>query len=160
MKVFFYPQVFHLTKYSQSKILPQKWTLSHVWLFATPWTTVHVILQARILEWVAIPFSRDLHNPGIKPRSPTLQPDSLPAEPQLPQGKYKIQSAASKRNTQVQNKVRYGLYNPSWHVQKYLLWWYILKLLYCIDEFPSILWWKYIQNFYESKWHCLTVLNS
>ena len=27
------------------------------------------ILQARILEWVAIPFSRDLPNPGIKPRS-------------------------------------------------------------------------------------------
>ena len=44
--------------------------------------TVHGILQARILEWVAIPFSRDLLNPGIKPRSPTLQVDSLPAEPQ------------------------------------------------------------------------------
>jgi len=27
------------------------------------------ILQARILEWVAIPFSRDLPNPGIKPWS-------------------------------------------------------------------------------------------
>ena len=40
------------------------------------------ILQARILEWVAFPFSRDLSNPGIKPRSPALQADSLPAEPQ------------------------------------------------------------------------------
>ena len=40
------------------------------------------ILQARILEWVAFPFSRDLPNPGIEPRSPTLQADSLPAEPQ------------------------------------------------------------------------------
>ena len=31
-----------------------------VQLFATPWiiTSVHGILQARILEWVAIPFSR------------------------------------------------------------------------------------------------------
>ena len=28
------------------------------------------ILQARILEWVAMPSSRDLPNPGIKPRSP------------------------------------------------------------------------------------------
>ena len=27
------------------------------------------ILQARILEWVAIPFSRDLPNPGIEPTS-------------------------------------------------------------------------------------------
>ena len=43
--------------------------------------TVHGILQARILEWVAFPFSKDLPNPGIEPRSPALQ-DSLPAEPQ------------------------------------------------------------------------------
>ena len=43
--------------------------------------TVHGILQARILEWVAFPFSRGWSQPGIKPRSPTLQVDSLPAEP-------------------------------------------------------------------------------
>ena len=43
-------------------------------------TTVHGILQARILEWVAIPFSRYLPNPGIEPRSLTLQVDSLLAE--------------------------------------------------------------------------------
>ena len=43
--------------------------------------TVHRILQVRILKWVAIPFSRDLPNPGIEPRSPALQVDSLPAEP-------------------------------------------------------------------------------
>ena len=48
---------------------------------------VHGILQARILEWVAFPFSRgssqprDLPNPGIKPRSLAMQADSLPAEP-------------------------------------------------------------------------------
>ena len=44
--------------------------------------TVHGILQARILEGVAFPFSGDLLNPGIEPRSPALQADSLPAEPQ------------------------------------------------------------------------------
>ena len=49
----------------------------------TPWTVVHGILQARILEWVAFPFSKDLLNSGIEPRSPTLQVDSLPAEPQV-----------------------------------------------------------------------------
>ena len=43
--------------------------------------TVHGILQARILEWVAVPFSRGSSNPGIELRSPTLQVDSLPAEP-------------------------------------------------------------------------------
>ena len=44
--------------------------------------TVHGILQARILEWVAFPSPEDLPNPGIEPRSPKLQVDSLPAEPQ------------------------------------------------------------------------------
>ena len=43
--------------------------------------TVHGILQARILEWIAFPFSRGSPNPGIEPRSPALQADSLPAEP-------------------------------------------------------------------------------
>ena len=44
--------------------------------------TVHGILQARTLEWVAFPFPRGSSNPAIEPRSPTLQADSLPAEPQ------------------------------------------------------------------------------
>ena len=44
--------------------------------------TVHGILQARILEWVAFPFSRGSLNPGIEPRSPALRVDSLPVEPQ------------------------------------------------------------------------------
>ena len=44
--------------------------------------TVHGILQARILEWVAFPFSRVSSQPRIKPRSPELQADSLPAESQ------------------------------------------------------------------------------
>ena len=44
--------------------------------------TVHGIFQARILEWVAFPSPGDLPNPGVEPRSPALQADSLPAEPQ------------------------------------------------------------------------------
>ena len=32
-------------------------------------SSVHRILQARILEWAAMPFSRDLPNPGIEPIS-------------------------------------------------------------------------------------------
>ena len=43
---------------------------------------VHGVLHARILEWVSVSSPGDLPNPGIKPRSPTLQADSLPAEPQ------------------------------------------------------------------------------
>ena len=58
--------------------------LSRVQLFAIPRTVTHQaplymeILQARILEWVAMPSSRDLPNPGTEPRSPTLQAVSLP----------------------------------------------------------------------------------
>ena len=44
--------------------------------------TVRGILLARILEGIAVSFSRRSPNPGIKPRSPTLQADSLPFEPQ------------------------------------------------------------------------------
>ena len=45
-------------------------------------SSVHGISQARILEWVAIPFSKGSSHPGIEPRSPTLWADSLPGEPQ------------------------------------------------------------------------------
>ena len=41
--------------------------------------TAHGIFQARILEWVAFPFSRGSSHPGPELRSPTLQVDSLPA---------------------------------------------------------------------------------
>ena len=35
--------------------------------YSSPGSSVHGILQARILEWVAISFSRDLPHPGIEP---------------------------------------------------------------------------------------------
>ena len=38
------------------------------------------ILQARILEWLPYPPPGDVPNPGIEPRSPTWQADSLPSE--------------------------------------------------------------------------------
>ena len=44
--------------------------------------TVHGILQARILGWVVIPFSRGSSQPRNQTWSPTLQADSLSAEPQ------------------------------------------------------------------------------
>ena len=54
----------------------------------TPWTAALQaplsmgIFQARILERVPCPPPGDLPNPGIKPRPPALQADSLPPEPQ------------------------------------------------------------------------------
>ena len=59
--------------------------LSHVWLFVTLWTGA---CQAplsmdfpRQEYWSGLPFpsSADLPHPGIEPRSPTLQIDSLPS---------------------------------------------------------------------------------
>ena len=44
-------------------------------------SSVHGIFQARILEWVAISFSRRPSRPRIEPRSPTLYTDALPSGP-------------------------------------------------------------------------------
>ena len=44
--------------------------------------TVHGILQARILEWVAFLFSRGSSQSKDQTQAPALQADSLPDEPQ------------------------------------------------------------------------------
>ena len=51
-------------------------------LFATPWT-IQSLGFSRPEYWSGQPFPSpgDLPNPGIQPRAPTLQVDSLPAEP-------------------------------------------------------------------------------
>ena len=46
-----------------------------------PGSSVYEILQARILDCVAILFSKWSSNPRIKAGSPTLQTDSLSSEP-------------------------------------------------------------------------------
>ena len=61
-------------------------SLSCVRLLVTPWAMEF----SRPEHWTGYPFPSpgDLPNPGIEPRSPALQADSLPAEPQgKPQGK-------------------------------------------------------------------------
>ena len=47
-----------------------------------PGSSVHGILQARILEWVAIPSPGDIPDSEAESRSPALQVDFLPSEPQ------------------------------------------------------------------------------
>ena len=46
-----------------------------------PGSSIHGILQARVLEWDAICSPGDLPDPGIEPRSPALQADALTSEP-------------------------------------------------------------------------------
>ena len=61
-----------------------KWkSLSRVQLFATPWT-IQSLEFSRPEFWSGQPFPSpgDLPNQGIKHRSPALQVNSLPAEPQ------------------------------------------------------------------------------
>ena len=56
-----------------------KWkSLSCVWLFATPWT-IQSLEFSRPENWSGEPFPSpgDLPNPGIEPRCPALQADSL-----------------------------------------------------------------------------------
>ena len=65
-----------------------KWkSLSRVRLFVTPWTVARQdplsMEFSRQEYWSGLPFPtpRDLPNPVIEPRSPTLQVDSLSSEP-------------------------------------------------------------------------------
>ena len=61
--------------------------LSRVRLFATPWTLAHQALLpigfSRQEYWSGLPClpPEDLSDPGIEPRSSTLQADSLQSEP-------------------------------------------------------------------------------
>ena len=73
---------------TQLKRLSSSSSSSHVQLFATPWTLACrdplSIGFSRQEYWRGLPFPSPgyLPNPGIDPRSPTLQASSLPAEPQ------------------------------------------------------------------------------
>ena len=49
--------------------------------YSLPGSSVHRTLQARVLEWVAVPFSRGSPCPSDRTGSPTLQAHSLPFEP-------------------------------------------------------------------------------
>ena len=62
-------------------------SLSHVRLFATPWTVAHQAPPSmefsRQEYWSGLPFPSpaDLPDPGTEPRSPALQADALPSDP-------------------------------------------------------------------------------
>ena len=49
--------------------------------YGPPDSSVHGTLQARILVWVAVPFSRESSRPRDQTGSRVLQADSLPSEP-------------------------------------------------------------------------------
>ena len=49
--------------------------------YSLPGSSVHGISQARILEWVAVSFSRGLPDPGMEPMSPALASRFFTTEP-------------------------------------------------------------------------------
>ena len=66
---------------------PKGKSLGRVWLFATSWTIAHQAPPSMGLSrqeyWSGLPFPSPgaLPDPGIEPRSPTLQADTLTSEP-------------------------------------------------------------------------------
>ena len=62
-------------------------SLSHVQLFATPWTVTYQALLSmgfsRQEYWSGVPFPSpgDLPDPVMEPGSPAMQADALPSEP-------------------------------------------------------------------------------
>jgi len=77
-----WPSVLHMIVY-----MFQCKSLSRVQLFVTPWTVAHQAPPfmgfSKQEYWSGLPFPSpgDLPNPGIEPRSPTLQADTLNSEP-------------------------------------------------------------------------------
>ena len=74
---------FALVKWSESGVK----LLSRIWLFATPWgvapeapLSMEFIRQEYWSE-LPLPSPGDLPDSGIKPGSPALQADALPAKP-------------------------------------------------------------------------------
>ena len=97
-----------------TKILYAAWkvkmkSLSCVQLFATPWTVAHQASPSmgfsRQEYWCGLPFPSpgDLPHPGIEPRSPSLQTDALPSEPQ---GKSYMLHGEVKKKKRKKKKVR------------------------------------------------------
>ena len=78
-----------------------------------PTRLVHGILQS-ILERVAIPSPGNLPNPGIEPRSPALQADSLPAEPQEKSKKTQVGSLSLLQGTFPTQELNRGLLHCRW----------------------------------------------
>ena len=78
--------------------------LSHIRLFATPWTVAYQsplsMEFSRQEYWSGLPFPSpgDLPHPGMEPRSPALQADVLPSEPP---GKSHLIAPGKKANTTI-----------------------------------------------------------
>ena len=75
---------------------------------------VHGILQVRILEWIAFPFSRGSSQTRDRTRSPTLQADSLPTEPQGKPKNTRVGSLSLLQGIFLTQELNQGLLHYRW----------------------------------------------
>ena len=89
--------------------------LSHVRLFETPWT-IQSMGFSRPEYWSGqlFPSPGDLTNLEIKPRSPILQPDSLPAEPSVKSKNTGVGSLSLLQQIFLTQKSNQGLLHCKW----------------------------------------------
>ena len=111
-------------------------SLSHVWLFSTPWT-IQSIEFPRTEYWSGYPFPSpaDLPNPGTEPRSPALQADSLSAEPQespriLEWVAYPFPSGSSRPRNWTRVSALQARFFTNWAIREAFTW--------CNKRFPLI----------------------
>ena len=74
-------EIYKTHTHTRAKSLQSYPTLCNPMDCRLPSPSVHGILQARIMEWIATPSSRDLPDPEnepASPASPTFQMESLP----------------------------------------------------------------------------------
>ena len=113
-------------------------SLSIVRLFATPWTAAcQAPLSMRFSRqryWSGLPFpsSGDLPNPGIEPRSPALQADSLPTELQEKPTVYDKCLIKMEKAVNLHNKVLRGREKLQSHNFIILFYYFIINLLLCL----------------------------
>ena len=67
-----YKLLFKSLSESENEVAHSCPTLCDLMDCSLPGSSVHGVFQARVLEWFAISFSRELPIPGIDPRSPEL----------------------------------------------------------------------------------------
>ena len=85
--ILFFLEPGHIWKYNMNKVKTASVSRSSCPALCDPMdcspadSSVHGILQARILKWITVPFSRGSYQPGMEHRSLALQADSLPSEP-------------------------------------------------------------------------------
>ena len=69
------------TRESESEVTQSCPTLCDLMDCSLPGSSLHGIVQAKILEWIAISFSRGSSRPRDRPGSPAFQADALTSEP-------------------------------------------------------------------------------